>query len=97
MSAPPQSHNEDQPLQNRFASSHALALRIAVNMDNFLPQTNDIDMQVRPLSFNAQTQADEAGRRAENLAQIPVVPLAHFPIAHFNRSRLTHTQPPRPL
>lgn len=70
MSAPSKSQDENQSLQNWFESLNALARRIAGNMDNSLRQIDDINMQVRLLSFNAQVQAAKAGEAGRTFSVV---------------------------
>ena len=64
------STKEDKSLQNWFESLNALARRIAANMDNSLRQIDDINKQVRLLSFNAQVQAAKAGEAGRTFSVV---------------------------
>jgi len=70
MSTHQKSQDEEQSLQNWFESLNSLARRIAGNMDNSLRQIDDINMQVRLLSFNAQVQAAKAGEAGRTFSVV---------------------------
>lgn len=70
MSSINKSTKEEASLQNWFESLNALSKRIASNMDNSLRQIDDINMQVRLLSFNAQVQAAKAGEAGRTFSVV---------------------------
>jgi hypothetical protein len=56
--------------ENQFGSIHRLSKRISSNMANSLRQIDDINMQVRLLSFNAQVQAAKAGEAGRTFSVV---------------------------
>jgi hypothetical protein len=66
----PATQEEGARIQNRFESIVRLTRSISANMGNSLRQIDDINMQVRLLSFNAQVQAAKAGEAGRTFAVV---------------------------
>jgi hypothetical protein len=66
----PTTRDENQRNENRFETICRLTKSIAANMNNSLRQIDDINMQVRLLSFNAQVQAAKAGEAGRTFSVV---------------------------
>jgi hypothetical protein len=62
--------DENQRAESRFETICRLTKSIAANMNNSLRQIDDINMQVRLLSFNAQVQAAKAGEAGRTFSVV---------------------------